>query len=264
MISVYPPSQSHLDSLHTSDPAKAAFQRYTVANLPAIMKIPDTMSFAEACVLPLGFSTAAYGLYAKDLLNLSLPIARPTPSQQVLLLWGGSSSVGFNVIQLAKASGLRVAATCSPANSEAVKAAGADWVFDHRESEVVVKIQQQLGELDLVGAYDAIGDASTVIACAQVLSRIHSPSNKKLVATVLPPPDTKDLPDGVLAKTFAAFQLISKDGDRELAKALWQDFLPEALQAGQYKALPEPLVIGRGLESVSQGAMTPMAVVSGD
>lgn len=41
----------------------------------------------------------------------------------------------------------------------------------------------------------------------------------------------------------------------EVAKAVYGDFLPEALKTGQLKAMPEPIVVGTGLDHL-QDAMT--------
>ncbi|MCD1634764.1 hypothetical protein K7H91_13395 [Martelella mediterranea] len=43
------------------------------------------------------------------------PSLNPTPGGETLLVWGASSSVGSNAVQLATASGYAVIATASPA-----------------------------------------------------------------------------------------------------------------------------------------------------
>lgn len=42
--------------------------------------------------------------------------------------------------------------------------------------------------------------------------------------------------------------------DNQVGKAVYEDFLPKALKVGAFKTVPEPLVAGKGLESV-QGAV---------
>lgn len=34
---------------------------------------------------------------------------------------------------------------------------------------------------------------------------------------------------------------------------MWKDYLPQAMQQGKLKCVPEPLVIGKGLESLQKG-----------
>jgi NADPH2:quinone reductase len=84
-------------------------------------RIPDTMSFADAAAMALGFDTAWFALRER---------ARMQPGETVLVL-GATGSVGLAAIQLAKAFGARVlAGVSSQSKAEAVRAAGADAVID--------------------------------------------------------------------------------------------------------------------------------------
>ena len=75
--------------------AEGAFQEYAIALEHMTSAIPDSFSFEQASVLPLGLSTAACGLFQHDQLGLKLPSASTTEQQgQTLLVWGGSTSVG--------------------------------------------------------------------------------------------------------------------------------------------------------------------------
>ncbi len=86
-----------------------AFQTYTVLDTSTISKIPDSISFENGVVLPLSVSTAASGLFNPDFLNLRLPTEpAQEPASETLLVWGGASSVGSSVIQLAVAAGYEV------------------------------------------------------------------------------------------------------------------------------------------------------------
>ena len=91
--------------LHSNDPAQGAFQQYTVLLEQMAAPIPDSMPYESACVLPQAVSTASSGLFQKSHLGLQHPSANPTPTGQTLLVWGGSTSVGSNAIQLAVAAG---------------------------------------------------------------------------------------------------------------------------------------------------------------
>ena len=103
--------------------AEGAFQDYVVLLAHMAAPIPDAMPFEDAAVLPLGLSTAACGLFQKDFLALNAPSAAPAPTGKTLLVWGGSTSVGSNAIQLAVAAGYDVVTTASPRNFDYVKAA---------------------------------------------------------------------------------------------------------------------------------------------
>lgn len=238
---------SHLQGLGNGKPEYGGFQLYPVVPAQAVSKIPSSVSYASGSVLPLAISTAAAGLYQSSHLALPLPSSSPKPTGQTLLVWGGSSSVGITTIQLAKASGFSVATTVSARNFELVKSAGADHVFDYNKEGVVDEIVKALSETDLVGAYDAISTDGTVEKSAEILSRVESKSNKKFVATVLPPPEK--LAEGI--KAAAVFAVSINGGEHaKVGKAVWGEYVPKALESGQLKPLPEPLEVGQGLEKV--------------
>jgi NADPH:quinone reductase-like Zn-dependent oxidoreductase len=94
--------------------AEGAFQAYPVLLDHMSTPIPDHISYEQAAVLPLGVSTAACGLFQKDLLGLRLPAGHAPPAGETVLVWGGSTSVGSNAIQLAVAAGYDVITTASP------------------------------------------------------------------------------------------------------------------------------------------------------
>ena len=84
---------------------ESAFQLYTVLLDYMVSPIPSTMSYEDAAVVPLGVSAAACGMFQEDQLNLHYPSLNPKPTGKTLLIWGGSSSVGCNAIQLAVSAG---------------------------------------------------------------------------------------------------------------------------------------------------------------
>lgn len=145
-------------------------------------------------MLPLSVSTAAAGLYQKDVLGLSYPTERPVPTGTTLLVWGGSTSVGCSVIQLAKASGLKVFATASEHNFDLLKELGADKVFDYKSKSITDDIIKELKGEKVAGAYDSWSTPDTVKQCAEILKAVGGGT----VATVLPPPE--GLPSGVEGK----------------------------------------------------------------
>lgn len=118
----------HASGIPRGDPAYGGFQLYPRLKAATVARIPAAVPFERAVVLPLSVSTAAAGLYLGDTLRLRIP--RPPEGvaqgaregqgkkREALLLWGGSSSVGSSVVQLAVASGYDVVATASPSNCE--------------------------------------------------------------------------------------------------------------------------------------------------
>ena len=69
------------------------------------------------------------------------------------------------------------------------------------------------------------------------------------MATVLPPPEDK--PSDINVQGVFAITIATQH--KEVGEAVWQKFVPGAIQSGDLKCLPEPLVVGQGLESVQKG-----------
>lgn len=223
------------------DTAAAGFQAYTVLDIHLTSKIGNDISYERAVVLPLGFSTASAGLFNKDFLNLRLP-TQPAqdPTGEALLVWGGASSVGCNAIQLAVASGYQVITTASPGNFSLVERLGASQAFDYNSPTVVSELAEAFRGKVMVGVYDAIGGP----ACAPILEFLEQVDGVKFVATTIP--GFPEPPQGVHFGHVYSLSIRSND----IGKAVWNDFLPQALEAGSFIPAPEPLVAGKGLESI--------------
>lgn len=233
-------------SFLTLDGRNSGFQEYAVGTEPLVAKLPDAVSFAEGSVLPLALCTAAYSLFMRDCLALDLPRAgaRPNEKGEVLLVWGGGSSVGACAIQAAKAAGYIVAATSGAANLGRMRELGADLVFDYRGEGVVDEIVSGLrGEGDLAGVFDAIMAEDTIRSCAEIASRLEG---RKHVGTVLAPGMAfpAGLPGGVELSVSASQQI----SENEVGRRIWVDWLAGALADGSMKCKPDPEVVGKGLE----------------
>lgn len=236
---------SHSTSLATGNNAGAGFQLYSTAPAAVSVVLPSKISFNEGVVLPLAIDTAAVGLYSersKNYFGLPYPSLNPSSSGKTLVVWGGSSSVGTATIQLATASGAKVVAVASKHNHEFVKSLGASEAVDYNNSSVVedvVKAVQSLGG-EFLGVYDAISTADSYKYTVPVIEKLGGGS----LATVLPPPEK--VPESV--KSVNVFGV-----NPELTAPIWSDYLGQALEEGKLRAVPEPLVIGKGLESVQKG-----------
>lgn len=136
----------------------------------------DSLSFAQAAVLPLAIATACSDLYHPEYLNLPLPSATDTKSRgRGILIWGGVSSVGATAIQLAAASALTVITTASPANHDTVKSLGAHIILDYRSPSVVDDIVSELRACGkFVGVYDAISEDSSFAAIFEIVNHLDS------------------------------------------------------------------------------------------
>ena len=225
------------------------FQEYVVAPANFTSAIPDSLVYKEACVLPLGLSTAAYGLYMEGFLNLQHPTFPPqAETGKTLVIWGASTSVGCNAVQLAVASGYEVFATAGTKNFDFVKGLGASEVWDYQSPTATAEIISALKGKTCAGAL-SVGHVSTpegaVSAEDACLEIVHQSHGHKFVAMALRVPEK--LPEGVTAKF-----ILSNEMDDGVREAVYGKFLPKALKEGKYVCAPEPMVVGKGLESIQE------------
>jgi NADPH:quinone reductase-like Zn-dependent oxidoreductase len=198
--------------------------------------------------------SAAHGLFDKSRLDLTPPSAKPHKKDKVVLVWGGSSSVGSSAIQLAKNAGYDIIATASKKNFGLVHAVGAETVVDYGSETAVQEILHALKGRQLVGALDAIssrGPDGTVQKCITVL--LGAQGAKKRIATLLPGTE-EEAREGVHIQSLFA----TKNLENENAAHAWK-FLHTGLEKGLIAPKPEPKVVGHGLESI-QGAVDLMGV----
>lgn len=254
--------------------AEGAFQEYTVVLAHLAAPIPATMSYEHACVLPLTLSTAACGLFQKDHLALQYPSVTPQPTGQTLLIWGGSTSVGSNAIQMAVAAGYEVITTASPRNFNYVKQLGASQVFDYNDKNVVKDIIEAFKGKTSAGAL-AIG-AGSAEPCSAIVHACHGSTFVSLAG----PPVSFGIPAHLrpgrsLQIPWLLLRMVSENismqvkfrlrgirtkiifgstlMDNEVSKVVFEDFLPQALANGHYVAAPEPVVVGSGLDHIQAG-----------
>lgn len=232
-----------VEGLLTRRTEDQGFQAYTVLESNLTGHVPAGMAFEQACVVPLNVCTAAAALFGAGFLNLQLPTApRREPTGKVLLVWGGASGVGLSAVQLAAAAGYEVVTTCSPENFGFVRKLGATHVFDYHSPSVVSDLVAAAEGKTTVGAFDAVGGHA---GCVEFVQRTEG---VKFVATAVR--GFADPPEGVGIRQCLA-PTVKND---HVGKAVFEDFLPRALEQGVFVAAPEPLVAGRGLEAL-QDAM---------
>ena len=256
----------------TTSAAEGTFQHYVVVLERLAAPIPDTMPFEDAAVLPLAVSTAACALFQQDQLALRHPTADPAPTGQTLLVWGGSTSVGSNAVQLAVAAGYEVIATASPRNFAYVKSLGAAQVFDYRSPTVVADLIEAARGRTLAGAI-AIGTTSAA-ACVTIVA---ASKGRKFVAIASTPVSFDSLAEddrGRLHRPALLLRLVGATAAQqvrarrlgvgtkfvfgttlkanEVSTAIYRDFLPAALAHGRYVAAPRPTVVGTGVEDLQK------------
>ncbi|HVP23843.1 MAG TPA: NAD(P)-dependent alcohol dehydrogenase [Conexivisphaerales archaeon] len=98
---------------------------YACARESDLVLKPASMAFEEAAAVPLASVTALIGLRDEG---------RVQPGQKVLIN-GGSGGVGTFAVQIAKAMGAEVTATCSPGKVDLLRSIGADRVIDYTKED---------------------------------------------------------------------------------------------------------------------------------
>lgn len=250
--------------------AEGAFQTYVVLQDHMMSPLPDSLSYEQASVLPLGLSTAACALFQEEFLALAPPRLQRQNRQETVIVWGGSTSVGINAIQLAIAAGYDVLTTCSPANFGFVKALGAREAFDYRSGTVVADLLGALGQSRCAGAV-AIG-AGSALACVDLVA---AAAGKPTVAVVTPPATFDGIPVGrgrlrkllpILAKNATGMLTLLWRAKRRgvatpfvwgtalmhnhVGPMIFQDYLPKALAEGTLTPSPPCQVTGHGLDAI--------------
>lgn len=229
-----------------NSPAHGAFQRFTVLTADLVTVLPPGMAFTDAAVLPLGVSTAAAGLFQPDQLGLALPTSAAAERGETVLVWGASSSVGSNAVQLARGAGYRVVATASPHNHELVRSLGADDVFDYRDPAVGQAVVRSLTG-HVLGGTMAIG-AGSLSRAVSIARRV---SGTGLVASAYPTPATAARrlaarPSGVRVSAIWG----GTPAQNVIGPAVFEQYLAGALSDGRYRPAPSAEIVGDGLVAV--------------
>nr|POF18593.1 dehydrogenase orse [Quercus suber] len=246
---------AHAINLMTSEPADGGFALYTSVPATTTAKIPPSVTYAEAAVLPLAVDTAAVGLYSPEtdgFFGLPYPSLTPVNIGKTLVVWGGSSSVGAVTIQLAVASGVKVVAIASQRNHDLCKKAGASEVLDYSTPSIVEDVVSAVKSVGgkFVGVYDAISlQDDSVKHSLAILERLSG----GCLTTVLPPPT--DVPANVKVGGIMGLGTVTYP--------IWREFLTAALGTGQMKCLPPPWVVGSGLQTIQQAMNENKKGVSG-
>ncbi|AGL17936.1 zinc-binding alcohol dehydrogenase family protein [Actinoplanes sp. N902-109] len=232
--------------------AEGAFQRYVVLHQHMLVPIPDHLPFEQAAVLPMAVSIAATGLFEADHLALELPGppgsgTRPRPGS--VIVWGGSTAVGSNAIQLARSAGYRVVTTASPRNDRYVRSLGAEAVVDYRSRNVIEELVSAVGSSSLAGIL-AIGDGS--LGPALKLAALL-PGRRRISSTS--PDPVSHVRSALARRNDIHVGLIRGPAlqDTHVGPAVFTRFLPAALAAGAYRAAPTAMLAGAGLQAIPAG-----------
>ncbi|KAG1833263.1 chaperonin 10-like protein [Suillus subalutaceus] len=226
------------------------FQQYALTVASYTAKIPSSQSFDSAATVPVGFDTALVGLYGNEF-GAGKPI----------VIFGGSSSVGSYVIQLARLSGFYpIIATASPSNEDLVKDYGATHFFDRNLSgKQLMAAISKITDRPIEVVYDAISAPETQVVAWELLA-----NNGTLIVTV--PASVKE-DEGKGRKAIHTFGYPHVPQNQELWCSSWamlEKWLSEGtIQPNKYEVLPNGLegIVG-GLERLKLGQVSGRKLVA--
>jgi NADPH:quinone reductase-like Zn-dependent oxidoreductase len=244
----------------TSREDNGAFAEYLRLDTVITFKFPETVSYDEAASFPIPHGTAALALYTR--LNLPRP-SKPANKQDIILIWGGSTAVGHNAVQLAALSGLRVFVTASPSAHDELKQLGAEQVFDYHDPDVISKIKEAAGETGVKYGFDTVATGETGVSVVDAIG----PQGGRVIS-LLPQEKAEKRRSDVRFDMILLYSILAAhDGygqpympqDRPSIQEYLEHEFPALVQdwkpgQGSSKFVPQKLrVLGSGLDKVNEG-----------
>lgn len=225
-----------------------AFQERVLVSEETVSILPDTYSFVEGAVFPLAAVTSWNGWVWAGL----KPNGTVSAKGEGVFVWGASSSIGALAVQEAKGMGLTVYATASARHHEYIRGLGASRVFDYKDVDVLDQIVKAAGEdgVRVRIGYLATGDqqlAADVLDALRGDWGVEGVKSKLAIAPILE--------EGVKVSDEIDFAFVYPPQDRgemkESQRAIFVDWLEDALASKQVVASPHIKVIKGGLKSVN-------------
>ena len=242
------------DVLSSKDPKNGAFQQYSIVKVSGAAKIPESMSFEEAAILPMAVATSAVGIF------LALDVPRlPTKQQGAFLVWGASSSVGTVTIQIAKLLGYTVYGVNSPKHNDYVKKLGATECFNYNDNDITKKIIESINSAShkSVVAYDCISEHGSAHKTAEIVEALGGGK----VCLTQPWPEDSKKPDHVeIVSTFAA-RIVSDSKD--FGTWVFNEWLEKSLADKTFVPSPAIQKVDGGIDALQKAVDLHKAGLSG-
>ncbi|KAE9388123.1 GroES-like protein [Gymnopus androsaceus JB14] len=244
-----------------------SYAEYVRLYAAVTFKIPDGMSYEEGAVLPVVHLSVVQAFYMR--LNIPKPFSQPSGDKEIILIWGGSTAVGHNAIQLAKISNLRVFVTASTSVHDDLKALGAEKCFDYKAPDVVEQIRAAAGERGITYGFDTVSENGTTELCVDAMS---STRRSHLVVIVYPRKETLERRKDVKVELCAVYTMLGfgfkfahmipfpvVPNDKVRVLEYVEDYMPRVLegwQSGKGSSTLKPMRLrrlGTGLDKIDQG-----------
>lgn len=227
-----------------------SFSEWTIALDGYYFDVPSNVRPDEASTLGVGYITAVLGLFLK--LDMSFPANEVSTTRKgacrdkapIVLVWGGNTSVGRYVVQLASMAGYDVITTSSMSPAKELRSLGAKRTYFYQEKDVISQIHDENGEIELI--FDCIGSKTTVEQCIQAAGAAEA-----RYTTVNASCTSEGFPENISVTSINSFDIYKPDSDdsetcQEYAKKLG-GWLAEG------KVVPNLTLILGGLDQISDG-----------
>ncbi len=129
------------------DPRGGANAECHVTDASRLAKKPANLSMEEAAAVPVAGGTAYAALFTSAGLSLG----------DTVLIHGAAGGVGTYAVQLAKAAGAYVFATCGGYDADLVRSLGADTVIDYKNEDFVETVNRVTNGEGVDVVFDAAG-----------------------------------------------------------------------------------------------------------
>lgn len=216
----------------SGNPDHAAFQTRVLVPAAQVTPLPEGLSFRDASVLPVAVTTAWTGLRT---LGISSETAYTSSDKKGILVWGGASSVGCAVVQIARSLGFTVFATASRKHHDYLGSLGASNVFDYHDEDVAdqIKAAAKQAELRLKFAYDAVGNLQP---CVDILKDLRGHDETAMSVSTKPVPADLAAGTGVEAN-FVLFPPTASEREEHF-RFIFGVWLKEKLATAEFVSSP--------------------------
>ena len=155
-------------------------QEFYLMDAAVTIPKPKNLSLIQAATLGVGAQTACLGLF--DGLGLELPSTKSSDKDEWVIIMGGASNVGKSAVQLGRAAGYKVLASCSSKSAKLVESLGAS-TFDYKSSEdEQLKRIMQTTSGRIAGCFDAAA-ANDPVVVKQLFKELGISGSKKFSTT---------------------------------------------------------------------------------
>uniref|UniRef100_A0A0B7B9H8 Enoyl reductase (ER) domain-containing protein n=1 Tax=Arion vulgaris TaxID=1028688 RepID=A0A0B7B9H8_9EUPU len=129
------------DRVLTVNSISGSYAEYATVNALHVSHLEDNLSFSQGASVGIPYYTAYKSLFFRAF----------TKPGETVLVHGASGAVGIAALQIGRAYGLRLIGTAgTPEGIELIKKNGAEFAFNHREEGYLQKLQETVGEVDVI------------------------------------------------------------------------------------------------------------------